>query len=258
MKIVLCSLVFLVLTSCAGSSDSGNGRSGPVNQPARKLTESEKLTLATTTVYYVETFSESDVNDCVDNLKINMIDRKGKLLVRTCKKVYSSCLMQGTCLVSIQNEKIMLNVDGKLNQVRRFKDITKNQCQFGRGANSDSKKIYNNMCVDPFFSVAADLSIYKLGDVIYLPSVVGLVLPTGEVHDGYFIVRDTGGSIRGHGRFDFFTGFYTSRKSLNPFFQIRLSDIDLFPEYFKIDGDQAEQIRKQRNFPLLPNQDSKN
>ena len=60
------------------------------------------------------------------------------------------------------------------------------------------------MCLDPYYSVAADLDIYKLGTVVYVPSFVGVLLPSGVNHDGYFVVRDSGSSIKGYGRFDFF------------------------------------------------------
>ena len=181
-----------------------------------------------------------------------MINRKNILLARVCKKVYDSCLMEGTCLVSIKNNMQMLNVDGILNGTRRFRDITGNECKYGRGASRDSKKTYKSMCVDPFYSVAADLSIYNLGDVIYLPSLRGVVLPNGETHQGYFIVRDAGGGIDGVGRFDFFTGLYTTRTLNNPFTKLKLNGLQSFPEYKLIEGNEAEQIRQQRNFPLLP------
>ena len=108
------------------------------------------------------------------------------------------------------------------------------------------------MCVDPFYSVAADLKIYNLGDVIYLPAVRGVVLPNGEIHDGYFIVRDAGGGSEGEGRFDFFTGLYTSSTLNNPFTKLKLNGLQTFPEYVLIEGAQADQMRQQRNFPLLP------
>lgn len=35
------------------------------------------------------------------------------------------------------------------------------------------------MCLDPYFTVAADLNFYKLGDVIFVPQFVGEVMPDG-------------------------------------------------------------------------------
>lgn len=218
----------------------------------RVLTAEEKLKLATTTMYYVETFTERDVNQCDDASKVNIVDRKDRLLVRACKRVFNSCLMEGTCFVSIAQKMQMLNYDGRLQNVSRFKVITNSECKFGHGATTDKNQTYKRMCVDPFYSVAADLQIYKLGDVIYLPAVRGLVLPNGQIHDGYFIVRDNGGGVDGYGRFDFFTGFFTTKNSQNPFLALRLHDEQSFPEYFQIDGAEADRVRKDRNFPLLP------
>ncbi len=249
-KTVLSTLLFLIF-SCGSDSGSGGRSGGLRSRPFRILTENEKKVLATTTIYYIENFSESDINRCADVLKVNMLDRQGRLLVRVCQKVYDSCSMEGTCVVSIGHQMQMLNFDGKLNGILRFKIITNSECKYGHGAGTDHKKSYKNMCVDPFYSVAADLKIYSLGDVIYFPAVVGLLLPSGEIHDGYFIVRDTGGSIKGHGRFDFFTGFLTFRNLNNPFVKIKFNDSQTFPEYFLTDDNQAELVRKTRNFPLL-------
>ncbi len=253
MKFLILISLLSIIVSC-GSGPEKEARSAKRGYIRKVLTEQEKQTLATTTLYYVETFSESDVKNCDEAMKISMIDRDGKLLVRTCKRVHDSCLMEGTCLVSINSKMQMLNVDGKVANTRRFRNITNNICRYGRGASSDQKISYKNMCVDPFYSVAADLKIYNLGDVIYLPMVKGTVLPNGEVHDGYFIVRDSGGNISGRGRFDFFTGFFTTKHPENPFTKIKLNGLQIFPEYFLVDGAEADRVRDERNFPLLPDQ----
>jgi 3D (Asp-Asp-Asp) domain-containing protein len=250
MKIALL-LAIIILSSCGAGSGSGL-RVGRKSASAKVLTEAEKKIFATTTLYYVETFSEVDVNNCSDTLKVNMLDRQGQILIRACKKVFDSCSMEGTCQVSIQNKMTMLNVDGRLQNIRRFRNITGNECKYGRGASSDGKNSYKNMCVDPFYSVAADFSIYHLGDVIYLPSVRGTVLPNGQIHDGYFVVRDNGGGINGYGRFDFFTGFYTTKTKGNSFAELKLNGLQIFPEYFVITGSESDRVRKDRNFPLLP------
>ena len=251
MKIIASVFILIFICGC-NSGITKSGRTGHASPAAKVLTTEEKKHLATTTLYYVEQFSEADVNNCAETDKKNLLTRKNQLLVRVCKKVFDSCLMEGTCLVSIKNKIAMLNVDGLLNGIRRFRDITGNECKYGRGASSDSKKMYKSMCVDPFYSVAADLKIYNLGDVIYLPAVRGVVLPNGEIHDGYFIVRDAGGGIEGEGRFDFFTGLYTSSTLNNPFTKLKLNGLQTFPEYVLIEGAEADQMRQQRNFPLLP------
>jgi 3D (Asp-Asp-Asp) domain-containing protein len=245
-------MAFILIISIWGCGlSSSRGRSG-YSAPVRVLSEAEKQILATTTIYYVETFSAKDMSRCSESEKINLLDRANHIFARACKKVFDSCLMEGTCLVTLQNKLRMLNVDGVVNNIHRFRDITNNECTYGRGASADQMTSYKSMCVDPFYSVAADLNIYNLGDVIYLPVVRGTVLPDGSIHDGYFIVRDNGGGIKGHGRFDFFTGFFTNENAKNPFINLKLNGLQTFPEYFLVEDEKAAEIRKQRNFPLLP------
>jgi len=253
MKNTVLAILFIVLAGCGNSSGLA-GRLGRKTGSNKVLSGAEKKILATTTVYYIETFTEAEANQCDENLKVNILDRKDQVFTRACKKVSDSCAMEGTCRVWVKNKMLMLSYDGVFQNTRRFRNITNatQDCKYGYGASIDSIASYKAMCVDPFFSVAADLSIYHLGDVIYLPSVQGIVLPTGEIHDGYFIVRDTGGAIDGEGRFDFFTGFFTMKNLRDSFVKLKLNDEQSFPNYFLIDGDQAERIRKQRNFPLLP------
>lgn len=100
------------------------------------------------------------------------------------------------------------------------------------------------------FSRSRILKIYNLGDVVYLPLVKGTVLPNGDIHDGYFIVRDAGGAINGHGRFDFFTGFFTTKHPENSFTKIKLNGLQIFPEYFLVDGAEAESSQRAK-FPSV-------
>ncbi|MEK2646327.1 3D domain-containing protein [Bdellovibrio sp. BCCA] len=76
-------------------------------------------------------------------------------------------------------------------------------------------------CLIPYISVAADPRFYSMGDIIDMPALKGKVmtLPNGKtfVHPGYFIVQDTGGAIKGKGRFDFFTGSLNMKDPKNTF-----------------------------------------
>lgn len=74
-------------------------------------------------------------------------------------------------------------------------------------------------CLTAFFSVAADLSQYRVGDIIYLPDINegNLKVPSGKRHPGFFIVQDTGGAIKGPSRFDFYTGTKSLADSRNIF-----------------------------------------
>jgi 3D (Asp-Asp-Asp) domain-containing protein len=62
----------------------------------------------------------------------------------------------------------------------------------------------------PYRTVAVDPRRIKLGTVLYIPSLVGIQLPTGEVHDGFGFAHDTGRGIIGS-RIDIFVGFEGDR-----------------------------------------------
>ena len=62
----------------------------------------------------------------------------------------------------------------------------------------------------PYRTVAVDPRRVKLGTVLYIPSLVGIPLPSGEVHDGFGFAHDTGHGIIGS-RVDIFVGFESDR-----------------------------------------------
>ena len=210
------------------------------------LADSKKL--ITPTVYYIPQFDQSD-SSC--GVIYEMKDKSGKVIVAVCKETYDSCVMQGTCLVKKSDLKILINVASRVNGERRFANITDSACTYGQGATRDSAKVYRAMCLDPYYSVAADLGIYKLGDVVYVPSFVGTLLPTGIFHDGYFVVRDTGSSIKGYGRFDFFSGFDSYKNKSNPLVIHRFTDKGSNVPYFLVTGQKAAEVLRSRSFPQL-------
>jgi 3D (Asp-Asp-Asp) domain-containing protein len=66
----------------------------------------------------------------------------------------------------------------------------------------------HNMPLVPFRSVAIDKRYYgvKNGDHIFIPSTKGMLIPgTSIIHDGYWVVSDIGGDIKGP-RVDLFSG----------------------------------------------------
>lgn len=58
----------------------------------------------------------------------------------------------------------------------------------------------------PYRTLAVDPEVVPLGSVVYLPSLDGIKLPSGETHDGLCLAQDTGQTIVGH-RIDIFVGF---------------------------------------------------
>jgi len=239
--------VFLVV-SCANHKDDNGLKAAPI----RVLSEDEKQRLLTPTIYYIPKYTNADHVNCPEREKMDLIDSDGNIIVSSCRRVYKSCQMQGSCQVEVPDgTHIILNVD-RVNEagIRTFNHANHPKCLYGRGAASDRKTAYKQMCMDPYYSVAADLSIYHLGDVIFIPMLQGLVLPNGEIHNGFVIVRDTGGLIKGYGRFDFFTGFAGLWRS-NPFYKLGLGGDNIFPEYYLISGPEAQRVRLSRGFPYL-------
>lgn len=242
--------LLLLFIGCAGSDDSDtSGRA----QPRRILTDEEKTRLVTGTIYYTPDYSDLDPGLCADKKNINILNSKNQSeSFQLCGKVVNGCRLQGSCIVQINQNKILINYHKKQNNEVYFKTVNTLVCPYGLGNSNDRTMKYKTMCLDPYKSVAADLSIYRLGDVIYMPSLVGMILPDGSVHDGYLIVRDSGGSIKGVGRFDFFTGFQNTAKKTNPFAKLGLGGgVFLSYEHFSFDHPVGLRIRQLQLFPLI-------
>lgn len=120
-----------------------------------------------------------------------------------------------------------------------------NTCPYGYGA--------LDTCLDPFYSVAADLNFHKVGEVIFVPRIVGIKMPDGEVHDGYFIIRDSGARIQGPSRFDFFTGLYSHKVKANTLARLGFDDKNNQFEFRLGTAEETILIKKKRSFPGLKN-----
>jgi 3D (Asp-Asp-Asp) domain-containing protein len=57
----------------------------------------------------------------------------------------------------------------------------------------------------PMRTVAVDPTVFPRHSVLYIKETVGLKLPDGSAHDGYWYASDVGGGIKGQ-RIDLFTG----------------------------------------------------
>ncbi len=202
--------------------------------------------LITPTVYFIPVYDQTQL--ACSEKKI-MRDIQGQSIMTVCKNVFDNCLMQGTCLIRQGSNEILINVSSVIQNERRFLILKNSVCIFGIGSTKGQN--IKSMCLDPYYSVAADLSLYNIGDVVFIPTAVGMVMPDGSVHDGYFIVRDSGGAITGYGRFDFFTGFSIT-KSESPLVQIGFGDKQTHVPYFVVTGAKSEEILKKRNYPILP------
>jgi 3D (Asp-Asp-Asp) domain-containing protein len=71
-------------------------------------------------------------------------------------------------------------------------------------------------------TAAVDKNLIPKGSVLFIKETVGLKMPDGTAHDGYWYASDTGGAIKGK-RIDLFTGF--SASSMNPLRALNLSTL---------------------------------
>jgi 3D (Asp-Asp-Asp) domain-containing protein len=71
-------------------------------------------------------------------------------------------------------------------------------------------------------TVAVDKDLIPKGSVLFIKETVGLKMPDGTRHDGYWYASDTGGAIKGK-RIDLFTGF--SASSMNPLRALNLASL---------------------------------
>jgi 3D (Asp-Asp-Asp) domain-containing protein len=73
------------------------------------------------------------------------------------------------------------------------------------GGNGMSARDSLGCKVSPMRTVAIDRALVTRGAILFIKETVGLLLPGGGVHDGYWYASDTGGAIKGQ-RIDLFTG----------------------------------------------------
>ena len=120
----------------------------------------------------------------------------GDLIAEVCTRFFKVLSMEGTGRLKDRGEgSVTVNWAGEY----RFRKMDK--CIFGEG-------VRKNLCLIPYHTIAADLESHELGSIIFIPKAKGIMLPDGRIHNGLFIVRDTGGAFRGRGfnRIDLFVG----------------------------------------------------
>jgi 3D (Asp-Asp-Asp) domain-containing protein len=71
-------------------------------------------------------------------------------------------------------------------------------------------------------TVAVDRKLIAPRSVLFIKETVGMKMPDGSVHDGYWYASDVGSAIKGQ-RIDLFTG--SSASSMNPFRALNLSSL---------------------------------
>ncbi len=195
------------------------------------------------TIYFRSIIEDSD-SLCRNSDRTALIGPGELAMIRVCLSTWKKCAMEGSCQISQNGLIRSFNVDGSANVRTTFFEIKSDECPFGYGVKS--------ICLDPYYTVAADPAYHKAGDVIFLPTLRGLKLPDGSLHSGFLVVRDTGGRIRGPRRFDFFSGNLNWSDPGNPFRKLQLADSGSRLNYYKVVGPSAAKVLSFRKFPSLP------
>jgi 3D (Asp-Asp-Asp) domain-containing protein len=71
-------------------------------------------------------------------------------------------------------------------------------------------------------TAATDRTLVPRRTILYIKETVGMPLPDGGVHDGYWYASDVGGAVKGH-RIDLFTGH--SRASMGPMMKLNMKTV---------------------------------
>lgn len=197
----------------------------------------------TPTIYFKPTIRVSE-KVCSADKQRELLSVEGYTLETVCESDYRQCLLQGSCFVMRADGVVTsYNYHSTREGVARFVVVDMKRCPFGYGV--------KNSCLDPYFSAAADMEYYKAGDVIFIPRLVGASLPSGEIHDGFVVIRDVGQAIKGVARFDFFTGFYDHRARENTFARLGFGDPKNRIEFRMATEEEAELARQRRGYPGL-------
>lgn len=196
------------------------------------------------TIYYHPVIKDT-ADRCKDEERVDLLSIDDKVLKRVCKVDFARCSIQGTCTFVDGEERRSFNHHSQKGGVDRYFEMKPTGCVYGFGV--------TNICLDPFYSVAADLTVYKPGTVIFVPDVRGAMMPNGKPHTGFFVVRDRGGGVKGSGRFDFFTGSYSWNSDKNPFKALDLGEPRRQKKFYVVKSSPVATITlTNRNYPSVP------
>lgn len=200
-----------------------------------------KLSTLLPTTYYVPQEKQISCSGKYGNVTYNGSEKSdihelnGSLIATVCTKFYKTLLMEGTAILQDRGlGEQAINYSGVVGGEKRFHVL--DRCTYGEGIKRD-------LCLLPYHTLATDNKAHQPGDIIYIPKAHGLRLPDGSVHEGYFIVRDTGGAFNGIGprRVDMFTG--TEPDSNNVFSRAGFHKQNPLPA-FKVQGASADIIKQ--------------
>lgn len=244
LKSLFC-IALLAIVSCGKSSPTQNPlevQDSYIDSPQDlNAADIKKISTLLPTTYYVPQEKQISCSGKYGGVVYNGLEKSdihelnGDVIATVCTKFYKTLLMEGTAILKDrgQGEKA-INYSGVVKNEKRFHAL--DRCVFGEGIKRD-------LCLLPYHTLATDNQAHQPGDIIYIPKVSGLQLPDGSIHEGYFIVRDTGGAFNGIGprRVDMFTG--TETDSDNVFSRAGFHKQNPMGA-FKIKGASAEIIKQ--------------
>lgn len=169
-----------------------------------------------------------------------VLQPNGDLIAEVCTRFFKVLSMEGTGRLKDRGKgSLTVNWAGEY----RFRVMEK--CIFGEG-------VQKNLCLIPYHTIAADLESHELGSVVFIPKAKGLMLPDGRIHNGLFLVRDTGGAFRGRGfnRIDLFVGNQNDENNI--FIKAGMSHRQKFAAY-RLEGQLKQSAINffTENFPTL-------
>jgi 3D (Asp-Asp-Asp) domain-containing protein len=117
----------------------------------------------------------------------------------------------------------VLNYDGECNYGMGtcFKTLSLEQHPLGAGVQGRP--------LEPFRSIAVDPRFIPIGATIYVPELVGVLMPDGTRHDGCLRADDMGGAIKEH-KLDFFVESYNNFKFIADNLWWRMKATPMFEE----------------------------
>ncbi len=218
-----------------GELDGGPAPKAAVEVPSTPetppTTDYKRGGIITPTIYYNPIYHDDD-QTCKEDARVSLKEKSGNTLIKVCRSIAKECGLQGSCTIEQNGELRLFNILTRIKGQDYFFEMDREECSYGFGVRS--------LCLVPYHTVAADLTIYKAGQVIYIPSMKGIKLPNGRLHSGYFVVRDKGRGIKGAGRFDFFTGFLKWTDPANPFVKVGLGNKDTDMVFYIVKGEAAK------------------
>jgi 3D (Asp-Asp-Asp) domain-containing protein len=119
-----------------------------------------------------------------------LLSRDGHLIARVSAVFKKRLDVEGSARL---RDGRVVNLDEPVNGQPRY--LAVHNARFGLGAPGYKLIPYRTIAVDP--------RRIKLGTVLYVPSLAGIALPSGEVHDGFCFAHDVGHGITGD-RIDIF------------------------------------------------------